>query len=264
MPNPQTSPASTALRLLLTAAVAAGAALAVNYVVMPSAARYIFSRRPPVDLQRLEQQKNKLVEGVVLSMMASMIGPPESPAPSEPVASNGPSAPPPKSEGDDKEAADQPSDRPKTDRQRVAEAKPAPSNPDPAAGEPAEGPPEPPEQPDVPDKPQVFTIDRAQINRRLRTPGTVSRKISVVSAAGKDGKPQGLKVQRLDGFYSQFGLRPGDVVLAVNGRQVTDRQSAIKQVASMRQRTAFVLDVRRGGKSFQIKYRVPHLSPRHK
>lgn len=256
MTEPSSNAGSTLLRLLLTALVAGGAALGANFLLMPPAARYVFSQKPPVDLQELDRQKDEMVEGVALSIMASMLGPPESTPPGELAEEEGPTeSPPPNEEStDDREKREERANgESPAARQRESGTTSPPGNSPPPT-------PDPPPASDIPSETPVFEVDRRELNARLRKPGVVSQKIATVSTGGKNGLPTGLHVRQLDGFYSQFGLRTGDIVTAVNGRNITDRQSAIKHLAKMREETEFVIDVQRNGRTFQIEYRVPLLN----
>jgi membrane-associated protease RseP (regulator of RpoE activity) len=245
---------STLLRLLLTALLAGGAALAANFLLLPPAARYVFSKKPPVDIQKIEEQKNEMVEGVALSIMASMLGPPESAPPAELAEEEASGDAPDAPAAEPEEPADQADDPdPAT---RAADDPTPPVDPSPPPADPA---PESTPESEVPAETPVFEVDRRELNRRLRKPGIVSQKIATVATKGRDGLPTGLHDRKLDGFYGKFGLRIGDIVTAVNGRDITDRQSAIKHLAKMREETTFLIDVQREGRTFQIEYRVPLL-----
>lgn len=245
-------------RLAVAGLVGVVAAVAANQIVMPAIARWTFSKTPAKSIANIQEGRKKLTKRVVTSFMAGMIGP------AEPV---------PTTEYPKPEQVDAP--EPSTSGGASSKSKPAKSNsaestshrPTKAPKKEAsggrrdgKGPPkaEKTSHAAVPKETPTFRVSRREINRRLKDPGEVSRKIAVVSNPDGSGSYRGLRVLKVAGWYGNFGLRRGDVVLAVNGRKMTTRQRAISQIAAMKQRTRFVLDVQRGDETFQIVYRIPH------
>jgi serine protease Do len=99
----------------------------------------------------------------------------------------------------------------------------------------------------------------AKIVSDLRDKGHIDRGwlgVSVTDAPAPHG-PQsntGVPIANIDrsGPAARAGLRPGDVVLAVNGVRVDTSQGLIKAVAATTPGNSVVLTVRRGGQNVQI------------
>jgi serine protease Do len=103
----------------------------------------------------------------------------------------------------------------------------------------------------------------AKIVSDLRDKGHIERGwlgVSVSDGQGVRGPRTntGVPIANIDrsGPAAKAGLRPGDVVLAVNGTRVDTSQGLIKAVAATAPGNSVVLTVRRGGQNVQISVTV--------
>ena len=90
----------------------------------------------------------------------------------------------------------------------------------------------------------------------LRDKGRIDRGwlgVSVQAAPGRVAN-SGVEIAGIDstGPAARAGLRPGDVVLAVNGDHVDSARGLIRAVAAAQPGSAVKLSVRRGGQSFDL------------
>ena len=95
-----------------------------------------------------------------------------------------------------------------------------------------------------------------RIVAQLRDKGRIDRGwlgVSVQDAPGRVAN-SGVEIAGIDrtGPAARAGLRPGDVVLAVNGDHVDSARGLIRAVAAAEPGSAVKLSVRRGGQSFDL------------
>ncbi|NKF22488.1 type II secretion system protein GspC [Solimonas marina] len=94
---------------------------------------------------------------------------------------------------------------------------------------------------------QMLTQIRDQV---LADPAKASQFIRV-RPANIDGKLAGFRVYpgRERGAFNQIGLRPGDLVTAVNGIQLDDSQKALQMLTQLSKANNISLTVKRGGQT---------------
>lgn len=249
--------------LLATGLVGVLLAVAANWYATPRVAEEIFRRTPVDAVLDLEERRVAVTRRFTLAMLAGMLGPAPDASPGSGSGSNDgaePDEPEPGGEGsrdDNRESSDgDPKARGEASsdegrRQRASASDDSPGS------EPSES--ADPGATDVPSETPEYTVDRRELNQRLRKPERVRDKIAVVPDRQSGGKPRGLRIQKFDGWFGEFGLHVGDVVRAINGVRVTTRQQALGTLMGMRDQTTFTLDVLRRDKQFQIRYHVPHI-----
>jgi S1-C subfamily serine protease len=235
----------------IAAVVAVVAAVLVNVIATPRVATWFFSRTPVEEIVELDEKRTKATREFVTSFLAGLIGPP---SPTEMYAA--PDAGEASREGQAARRADT-GDEPRPPHARSPGREDAPKQDD-AAGEPgvdAGGDSATASGPDIPEETPVYEIDRREINERLKNPERMGNRVVLV--ANRKG-PTGLRVVALEGYYENFGLRRGDVVVSINGTSVPNRQRAIRVLMQMRRETAFRIKLHRQGETFEIRYDVPH------
>ncbi|MGH7105784.1 MAG: S1C family serine protease, partial [Acetobacteraceae bacterium] len=105
-----------------------------------------------------------------------------------------------------------------------------------------------------------FAIPSDTVSRivaELRAEGRIRRGwlgVAVGSLAGPDAASSGVLVNAIvpGGPAGRAGLRPGDVVLEVNGTPVADPDAMIRAVASIRPGRRVRLLISRGGRRFDL------------
>ena len=252
-------------RLAVVGLLAVGLAVAVNYVAMPMITRTVFSRTPAEHAVNFDERRKEVTRQVSAAIIAGMLGPAESSPPEalaekEAPSSGGDEAAP--EEASEPTAPDEPPEEPSeqaTDDEPAASPspEPAPEPEEPDEEETSSGDTPAPEP--VPEGPLEFTVDRRDLNRRLRRPEQVRDKVSVISTRGPSGQYRGLRILEAGGWFGNWGLRPGDVVEAINGHRVTTRQQAVSMLMGMKQETRFTLKVVRHDNAFEIRYHIPHV-----
>jgi len=217
--------------LVVAALVASAAAVLVNRYLVPRTAEWVSARVPVEQIVELDERRDRATREFVTSFVAGLIGPPAGEEVErevrDPDPDNGPDPKAGTSGGTGRTGSEPSNERPR----REEDSGPA-----------------------VPDETPVYTIDRAELNDRLQNPARVRDRITIVS--NREG-PEGLRVRSLEGYYAEFGLRPGDVVLSVNDRAVPTRRVAVRNLMEMSGRTTFRLEVLRSGERFEIRYEVP-------
>lgn len=229
------------------------AAVLFNLFAAPRIATWFFSKTPVEEIVELDEKRTQATRKFATSFLAGLIGPAVSPG--EYVATGdagriggGETAP---GETDGGARVRRPRDRDRAGS-GGSEQGGSPSASDTASGgESSSG-----SGAEIPEETPVYTIDRRELNARIENPDRMRSRVVLV--ANRKG-PKGLRVVELEGYYGNFGLRRGDVVIAINGEPVPTRQRAIRVLMQMRRQTAFRVRVHRVGKTFEIRYEVPRV-----
>ncbi|MEQ1438614.1 type II secretion system protein GspC [Fontimonas sp. SYSU GA230001] len=91
----------------------------------------------------------------------------------------------------------------------------------------------------------------AQIREEILADPTKAANYLRVQPANVNGQLKGYRIYpgRERETFQQLGLRPGDLVTAVNGIQLDDNQKALQLLGDLSQATAVTLTIERGGQS---------------
>ncbi|MFA5939918.1 MAG: type II secretion system protein GspC [Sinimarinibacterium sp.] len=91
----------------------------------------------------------------------------------------------------------------------------------------------------------------AQIREEILSDPTKASNYLRVQPANVNGQLKGYRIYpgRERETFQQLGLRPGDLVTAVNGIQLDDNQKALQLLGDLGQATAVTLTIERGGQS---------------
>ncbi|MFP5306790.1 MAG: type II secretion system protein GspC [Gammaproteobacteria bacterium] len=89
----------------------------------------------------------------------------------------------------------------------------------------------------------------SQIREQIMTDPTKASNYLRVQPATVNGQQRGYRIYpgRERDAFQQLGLRPGDLVTAVNGVQLDDNQKALQLLGELSQATAVTLTIERGG-----------------
>ena len=92
------------------------------------------------------------------------------------------------------------------------------------------------------------TISRAELQRLLDNPAWLVRQARIIPSM-KDGRSQGLKLYAIRGasFPGAIGLKNGDLLVSVNGRPMTDPESALVAYTALRTADTLKFAIERKG-----------------
>lgn len=73
-----------------------------------------------------------------------------------------------------------------------------------------------------------------------------------------DGKQEGFRISEVvpDGLYGSLGLQNGDILLRVNGLEISNPEVAIQAMTALRGMNRVNLDIIRGGKNMAMSYQI--------
>lgn len=73
-----------------------------------------------------------------------------------------------------------------------------------------------------------------------------------------DGRQEGFKISEVkpDGLYSSLGLRNGDILLRINGLEISNPEVAIKAMSALRGMKRVNLDIVRNSKNISMSYQI--------
>ncbi len=102
-----------------------------------------------------------------------------------------------------------------------------------------------------------FTVDRATIERHLEDPASLSRQARIMPNY-RDGEPNGLRLVGVtpNSFYSDLGIRSGDVIHSINGRTVTNQREAMEMLEAMGRGGEVKIEVERRGRMQEMEYNI--------
>ena len=102
-----------------------------------------------------------------------------------------------------------------------------------------------------------YTVDRSRIESALADEEQLSREARVMPNY-RDGEPDGLRLVgvRPDSFYSDLGIRSGDVIHSVNGRQLTNQRQALEMLETMRTNKEVTIEIERRGQRQEMEYNI--------
>ncbi|RAL22812.1 hypothetical protein DL240_07925 [Lujinxingia litoralis] len=105
--------------------------------------------------------------------------------------------------------------------------------------------------------PNAYKVDRAMIERQLADPTALTRQARVMPNY-RDGEPSGLRMVGVtpSSFYSQMGIRSGDILQSVNGSAITNQRQALELLEKLRNEKKVVIEVERRGRVEKLEYTI--------
>lgn len=102
-----------------------------------------------------------------------------------------------------------------------------------------------------------FVVDREELNSQLSNLSLLLQQARAVPSY-KNGEAIGLRIFaiRPDSLYAKIGLRNGDVLLNINGKQLGDLTEAIKVFEVMKSESSFTVLLERNRESKEFSYQV--------
>lgn len=100
-------------------------------------------------------------------------------------------------------------------------------------------------------------VERSQIDNALKNINQLMRQIRV-RPYFEDGKPSGILLSgiRNNSIFKEMGLKSGDVVKAVNGKEIKSVDDAMKFYQNLKSSSAVELQIERNGNPRSINYRI--------
>ena len=103
----------------------------------------------------------------------------------------------------------------------------------------------------------IKTIPRKLIDQLTQNYGALLTKIDFVPYI-VNGKTMGFKIRWLaqDSIFKKLGLKVGDVILSINGYQLTDVQKVFEVIQILRNENTIRVEILRNGQRLELKYRI--------
>lgn len=104
---------------------------------------------------------------------------------------------------------------------------------------------------------EYVTIDRKKINDSLKNINQLMSQVKV-RPHFKDGKPNGLTLSHIrpNSIFKEMGLKNGDIVKGVNGKEIQSVDDALKFYESLKSSTSVELQIERKGEQLSIGYQI--------
>lgn len=105
--------------------------------------------------------------------------------------------------------------------------------------------------------PNSFKVDRSMVERQLSDPAALTRQARVMPNY-RDGEPSGLRMVGVtpSSFYSQMGIRSGDIIQSVNGTAITNQRQALELLEKLRSENNVVIEIERRGRTEKMEYTI--------
>lgn len=102
-----------------------------------------------------------------------------------------------------------------------------------------------------------YEVDRSMLEEQLNDLSAIGMQARIVPNY-RDGQYQGFKLigVRPNSLYRALGIRSGDVVKRVNGKEINSPNKAIELFEQLRSQSAIQLDIERRGQSRSLSYRI--------
>ncbi len=109
----------------------------------------------------------------------------------------------------------------------------------------------------VDDRQQVISIKRSQIDDAIKDINSLMKQVRIIPNFNQ-GKPDGLMISGIpqDSFFSQIGLRSGDILSGVDGKAIESVDDALKLYTGMKSASRLKVQLKRGGKEEVIDYAI--------
>jgi general secretion pathway protein C len=107
----------------------------------------------------------------------------------------------------------------------------------------------------VDDRQQVMSVKRSLIDEAIKDINQLMKQVRIIPNFNQ-GKPDGLMISGIpqDSFFSQIGLRSGDILSGVDGKAIESVDDALKLYTGMKSASRVKLQLKRGGREEVIDY----------
>ena len=109
----------------------------------------------------------------------------------------------------------------------------------------------------VDDRQQVISVKRSQVDEAIKDINQLMKQVRIIPNFNQ-GKPDGLMISGIpqDSFFSQIGLRSGDILSGVDGKAIESVDDALKLYTGMKSASRLKLQLKRGGREEVIDYAI--------
>ena len=109
----------------------------------------------------------------------------------------------------------------------------------------------------VDDRQQVISVKRSQIDEAIKDINQLMKQVRIIPNFNQ-GKPDGLTISGIpqDSFFSQIGLKSGDILSGVDGKAIESVDDALKLYTGMKSSSRVKLQLKRGGREEVIDYAI--------
>lgn len=109
----------------------------------------------------------------------------------------------------------------------------------------------------VDDRQQVISVKRSLIDDAIKDINQLMKQVRIIPNFNQ-GKPDGLTISGIaqDSFFSQIGLRNGDILSGVDGKAIESVDDALKLYTGMKSASRLKLQLKRGGREEVIDYAI--------
>jgi general secretion pathway protein C len=109
----------------------------------------------------------------------------------------------------------------------------------------------------IDDRQQVIHVKRSQIDDAIKDINQLMKQVRIIPNFNQ-GKPDGLMISGIpqDSFFSQLGLRSGDILSGVDGKAIESVDDALKLYTGMKSGSRLKVQLKRGGREEIIDYAI--------
>jgi general secretion pathway protein C len=107
------------------------------------------------------------------------------------------------------------------------------------------------------DKQQVIGVKRSQIDDAIKDINQLMKQVRIIPNFNQ-GKPDGLMISGIpqDSFFTQIGLRSGDILSGVDGKAIESVDDALKLYTGMKTASRLKVQIKRGGREEVLEYAI--------
>lgn len=111
--------------------------------------------------------------------------------------------------------------------------------------------------PQIDDRQQVISVKRSQIDDAIKDINQLMKQVRIIPNFNQ-GKPDGLMISGIpqDSFFSQLGLRSGDILSGVDGKAIESVDDALKLYTGLKTGSRLKVQLKRGGREEVIDYAI--------
>lgn len=109
----------------------------------------------------------------------------------------------------------------------------------------------------IDDRQQVISVKRSQIDDAIKNINQLMKQVRIIPNF-TDGRPDGLLMSGIapDSFFSQLGLRSGDILSGVDGKRIESADDALKLYTGLKSASRLKVQLKRNGREEVIDYAI--------